>query len=36
VGYLASNAKLLGIVKRKRKPGSDPPPWVHLTEAARA
>jgi hypothetical protein len=36
VAYLASHAKLLGIVKRQRKPGSDPPPWVHLTEAARA
>jgi hypothetical protein len=36
ITYLASNAKLLGIVKRKRKPASEAPPWTHLTEAARA
>jgi hypothetical protein len=36
ITYLASNAKLLGIVKRKRKPAADPLPWIHLTEAVRA
>jgi Transposase DDE domain len=35
ITYLANNAKLLGIVKRKRKPASEAPPWTHLTEAAR-
>jgi Transposase DDE domain len=36
IDYLASHAKLLGIVKRKRKPPSDPLPWSDLTEAVRA
>jgi hypothetical protein len=36
ITYLANHTKLLGIVKRKRKPATDPPPWTHLTEAARA
>jgi Transposase DDE domain len=35
ITYLANNAKLLGIVKRKRKPASEAAPWTHLTEAAR-
>jgi Transposase DDE domain len=36
VEYLASHAKLLGIVKRKRKPAAEPLPWSDLTEAVRA
>lgn len=36
IEYLASHAKLLGIVKRKRKPASDPLPWSYLTEVPRA
>jgi hypothetical protein len=36
IAYLANNAKLLGVVKRKRKPTADAPPWSHLTEAVRA